>query len=204
MAKIEKYSLDESLTADDRLFGSSYQPGGSYSTASYTLGQLSEYMATSVGEVQEKWKTMSYKFSGQDLYNLNNRENPVLDLDPASSGNNNYWVLLPGVDNKILWVSELLVYVKKGSIPYDVPAYFNFGTYNHGDPSYIQTSSGVQINNYYNSDFYYVATSMAMLGNNLPGKPFLLGGRNDEQITEGDGEFGIFLQYRYLDFNTDF
>ena len=132
MAKIETYSLDEALTANDKLVGSSYQPGGSYVTASYTLGQVRDYMSTSVGELQDRWSTTSFKFSGQDLYDLGNSESGVLDLDPSSSGNTKHWVLLPGIENKAIALSNVVVYLKKGSTPYDVSYTTSFAVFNSG------------------------------------------------------------------------
>ena len=206
MAKIETYSLDEALTANDKLVGSSYQPGGSYVTASYTLGQVRDYMSTAVGELQDRWSTISYKFSSQDIYDLGDAESGVLDLDPSSSGNYKYWVLLPGVANKNIVVSNALVYVKRGATDFDANYAINLAMFNAGYTGYpgnVMYELNISLN-IYEADYYKSAGGLFSGYNCLVGKPLMLSVQNSTVMTEGDGELGIWLEYKYLDFNTDF
>ena len=207
MAKIDTYSLDESLTANDKLVGSSYQPGGSYVTASYTLGQVRDYMSTAVGELQDRWSTISYKFSGQDLYDLGDAESGVLDLDPSSNGNKKHWVLVPGIENKAISLSNFVVYLKKGSIPYDVTYSTSFAMYSAGFTGYtgnIQYEMNTAINNDAELDYFKNGGALLSGYNIIVGKPLMFNVENTTIMTQGDGEIGIWIEYKYLDFNTDF
>lgn len=207
MAKIETYSLDDALTANDKLVGSSYQPGGSYVTASYTLGQVRDYMSTAVGELQDRWSTISYKFSGQDLYDLGDAESGVLDLDPSSNGNKKHWVLVPGIENKVIALSNVVVYFKNGSTPYDDIYSTSFAMYNAGFTGYpgnIQYEMNTVIYNDIQLDYYKNAGALMSGYNMILGKPLMLSVENTTIMTDGNGEFGIWIEYKYLDLNTDF
>jgi hypothetical protein len=206
MAKIETYSLDEALTANDKLVGSSYQPGGSYVTASYTLGQVRDYMSTAVGELQDRWSTISYRFSGEEVHSLGDAESGILDLDPSSGGNVKNWVLIPGVDNKNIVVSNVVVYVKKGTIDYNESYTVNFAMYNAGFtgfPGNLMYELSINLN-VYEVDHYKSSGSLFGGYNCLVGKPLMLNVQNSSLMTDGNGELGIWIEYKYLDFNTDF
>lgn len=207
MAKIETYSLDDALTANDKLVGSSYQPGGSYVTASYTLGQVRDYMSTAVGELQDRWSTISYKFSGQDLYDLGNAESGVLYLDPSSNGNKKHWVLVPGIENKVIALSNVVIYLKNGSTPYDATYSTSFAMYNAGFTGYpgnIQYEMNTAIYNDIQLDYSKNAGALMSGYNMILGKPLMLSVENTTIMTDGNGEFGIWIEYKYLDLNTDF
>jgi hypothetical protein len=206
MAKIETYSLDEALTANDKLVGSSYQPGGSYVTASYTLGQVRDYMSTAVGELQDRWSTISYKFSAQDIYDLGDAESGVLELNSVSEDTfTKYWELIPAVSGKGIVVSNMVVYGKYNTTNFNV----NYTTgiaIGYGSNTFIdfQTSSMLNIT----SSYIYRPSVLSVSGNTIIkfniGSPLMLMVTNSTLMTEGDSEFGIWIEYKYFDFNTDF
>jgi len=206
MAKIETYSLDEALTANDKLVGSSYQPGGSYVTASYTLGQVRDYMSTAVGELQDRWSTISYKFSSQDIYDLGDAESGVLDLHSVSENTfTKYWTLIPAVANKTIVISNFVVYGKKNTTNFNVQYTTGVGM-DYGNGFFVD----LQTNQLFNmtSSYVYKANVFSGVGNILVkfnvDSPVVFVVTNSTLATEGDGELGIWIEYKYLDFNTDF
>ena len=204
MAKIETYSLDEALTANDKLVGSSYQTGGSYVTASYTLGQVRDYMSTAVGELQDRWSTTSFKFSGQDLYDLGNAESDVLPLEKVES-TNKFWILIPGLAGKSIVVNKIVVYNKFNSVLSDAMYNCTFASYRYYSNTSHYTSGGFVIGN--TSEPYDRIQSSDIFDNflgTLIGSPLMLIVSNDDVITSGDEELGIWIEYKYFDFNTDF
>lgn len=203
MAKIETYSLDESLTANDKLVGSSYQPGGSYVTASYTLGQVRDYMSTAVGELQDRWSTISYKFSGQDLYDLGDANSSVLPLEKVN-GENKYWVLIPAVTGKVIVINKVVVYSKFNSVKPDI--YYNCTfVINTANNENIYTAGGFNIGDpNKNYDFVQTLTPFDFYPNVSVGSPLMLGVYSAGVMNNGDEELGIWIEYKYFDFNTDF
>ena len=203
MAKIETYSLDEALTANDKLVGSSYQPGGSYVTASYTLGQVRDYMSTAVGELQDRWSTTSFKFSGQDLYDLGDAESDVLPLEKVE-GLNKFWILIPGLAGKSIVVNKVVVYIKFNSVLSNASYTCFFSQYRDNNNSNYTTygfeiaDPGRLYDRVLSADAFDFFVDLSV------DSPLMLRVTNNDIITSGDQEMGIWIEYKYFDFNTDF
>jgi hypothetical protein len=204
MAKIEKYSLDEELTDKDMLIGSNHRGGDTYVTASYTLGQVREYMSNNVGEFKDRWSTISYKFSGQDLYDLGDAESDVLPLEKVE-GVNKFRILIPGLAGKSIVVNKIVVYNKYNSVLCDAMYNCAFAAYRYYSSTSHYTSGGFLIGSTY-EPYDHIQSSDAFdnfLGT-LTGSPLMLIVSNSDLITIGDEELGIWIEYKYFDFNTDF
>ena len=211
MAKISTYRRDTGLGQMDKLIGSSYEGlvGGRpvYKTKNYLMGEIISKVTSEVASAGDRYSVISYRFTPQMIYDLGDAESEVLDLDPSSNGNKKHWVLIPGVSNKAILLSNVVFYGKKGSIDYNVSYSISFASYNAGFTGYpgnIQYEMNTATNNAYDVDFYMQSGALFSGFNNIVGKPLMLKVENSTIMTEGDGEIGIWLEYKYIDFNLDF
>jgi len=210
MGRIENYDNDSGISSLDRLFGTSYEGmldgRPVYKTKNYLMGEVISKISSEVALTGDGWSLISYKFTPQMVYDLGDANSGVLDLDPSSSGNYKNWVLIPGVAQKGIVVSNAFVYVKKGTIGFDVNYSVNLGSFNAGYTGYPENlvyELNVNLDSY-EVDHYKSSGSLFGGYNCLVGKPVVLAVQNSSVMTEGDGEFGIWMKYRYFDFNTDF
>jgi hypothetical protein len=210
MGRIENYDNDSGISNQDRLFGTSYEGivDGKpvYKTKNYLMGEVISKVVSEVESAGDRWDVISYKFTPQMIYDLGDAGSGVLDLDPSSSGNYKNWVLLPGVANKNIVVSNALVYVKRGATDFDANYTINLAMFNAGYTGYpgnLTYELSISLN-IYEADYYKSAGGLFSGYNCLVGKPLMLSVQNSTVMTEGDGELGIWIEYKYLDFNTDF
>lgn len=211
MGRIENYDNDSGISTFDRLFGTSYEGivdgRPVYKTKNYLMGEIISKVTSEVASAGDRYSVISFKFSGQSLYDLGDAESGVLGLDPSSNGNKKHWVLVPGIENKAIALSNVVVYLKKGSIPYDVTYSTSFAAYNAGFTGYpgnIQYEMNTAIYNGLEVDYFKNGGALLSGYNIISGKPLMLSVENTTIMTEGDGEFGIWVEYKYIDFNLDF
>ena len=211
MGRIENYDNDSGISSLDRLFGTSYEGmldgRPVYKTKNYLMGEVISKITSEVASAGDRYSVLSYRFTPQMIYDLGDADSGVLNLDPSSSGTNKHWILLPGVTDKIICLSRVVFYMKKGSIPYNANYLFSLAKYNAGftgNPSNIQYEWYIYTNNAYEESFYRNTGSPAGEYDHVVGKPFMLRVQNSTMMTEGDSEIGIWIEYKYLDVNLDF
>jgi len=213
MGRIENYDNDSGISNQDRLFGTSYEGivDGKpvYKTKNYLMGEVISKVVSQVESAGDRWDVISYKFTPQMVHDLGDAGSGVLDLDPSSSGNNKHWVLIPGVANKILCISNIIFYLKSASTVPDATYLLSLASYSSGftaNPGNILYNWYIYISEIHNIEQDFYITSGSPIGDYyyLVGKPLMLRVQNSELMTEGDNEIGIWIEYKYLDFNTDF
>ena len=211
MGRIENYDNDSGISSLDRLFGTSYEGmldgRPVYKTKNYLMGEVISKITSDVASAGDRYSVLSYRFTPQMIYDLGDAESGVLDLDPSSNGNKKHWVLVPGIENKAIALSNVVVYLKKGSIPYDTTYSTSFAVYHAGPTGYpgnIQYEMNTAINNVLELDYFKTGGALLSGYNIVVGKPLMLSVENTTIMTQGDGEFGIWIEYKYLDFNLDF
>ena len=211
MGRIQNYDNDSGISSLDRLFGTSYEGmldgRPVYKTKNYLMGEVISKITSEVASAGDRYSVLSYRFTPQMIYDLGDAESGVLDLDPSSNGNKKHWVLIPGVSNKAILLSNVVFYGKKGSIDYNVSYSISFAAYSAGFTGYpgnIQYEMNTATNNAYDVDFYMQSGALFSGLNTIVGKPLMLKVENSTIMTEGDGEIGIWLEYKYIDFNLDF
>ena len=211
MGRIENYDNDSGISSLDRLFGTSYEGmldgRPVYKTKNYLMGEVISKITSEVASAGDRYSVLSYRFTPQMIYDLGDAESGVLDLDPSSNGNKKHWVLVPGIENKAIILSNVVVYLKKGSIPYDATYSTYFAVYHAGPTGYpgnIQYVMDTGINNFLELDYFKTGGALFSGYNIVVGKPLMLSVENTTIMTQGDGEFGIWIEYKYLDVNLDF
>jgi hypothetical protein len=205
MGRIENYDNDSGISTFDRLFGTSYEGivdgRPVYKTKNYLMGEIISKVTSEVASAGDRYSVMSYKFSGQSLYDLGDDESGVLDLETSIS-NSKFWKIVQGSPGKALYVNSIVVYQKKGSIEFDYTYTCNFSVYNHSVG--INSEYTFLIDNTKSEDIYSHFAFPNIASYLEVGKPLMLRVLNNDVMTQGDGELGIWIEYKYLDFNLDF
>ena len=210
MGRIENYDNDSGISSLDRLFGTSYEGmldgRPVYKTKNYLMGEVISKISSEVASAGDRWSSISYKFTPQMIYDLGDADSGVLDLYSVSEDTfTKYWTLVPAVSGKGIVVSNIVVYGKANTTNFNV----NYTTgiaMGSGASLFIdfQTSSMLNIT----SSYIYRPNVLSVSGNTIIkfniGSPLLLSVTNSTLMTQGDAEFGIFIEYKYFDFNLDF
>lgn len=207
MGRIENYDNDSGISSLDRLFGTSYEGmldgRPVYKTKNYLMGELISKISSEVASAGDRWDSISYKFTPQMVYDLGDPNSDVLDL--YSSGDNHVkWIMLPGIPNKILIVSNAIYFIKKGTTNFDVNYNIYFASKRANNSlAYEFSINTVEAN--FTEDYFKCASGGLFSGLEYKvGEPLLLDVYAASIASQGDGEFGIFLEYKYFDFNLDF
>lgn len=207
MGRIENYDNDSGISSLDRLFGTSYEGmldgRPVYKTKNYLMGEVISKITSEVASAGDRWSSISYKFTPQMMYDLGDANSGVLDLYSVSQDTyTKNWILIPGVPGKYIVINNIVYIMKKGSVDFDV----NYNT----SLSHV-LHDGVLYTFFFRTDVYNNQTGNFMLhvsGQDpiakKEGSPFLFNVTNSSLATQGDNEFGIWIEYRYFDFNLDF
>lgn len=207
MGRIENYDNDSGISTFDRLFGTSYEGivdgRPVYKTKNYLMGEIISKVTSEVASAGDRWDLISYKFSDQDVYDLGTESSSVLELQ-KTVGTDKYWILIPGVVGKAVVVSKVVIYNKIGNIPFDTFYTAEFLMYTNNPPSfYVEgqfriggLSGPVDAFNHFN-----IFSGPGDIG---VGSPLILRVYNSSTMNEGNGGLGIWIEYKYVDFNLDF
>lgn len=210
MGRIENYDNDSGISNQDRLFGTSYEGivDGKpvYKTKNYLMGEVISKVVSQVESAGDRWDVISYKFTPQMIYDLGDAESGVLDLHSVSEDTfTKYWTLIPAVANKTIVISNFVVYGKKNTTNFNVQYTTGVGM-GSGNSFYVDFQT-TQLFNMTRS-YVYRPDVLSESGNSHikfnVDSPVVFVVTNSTLATEGDGEFGIWIEYKYLDFNTDF
>ena len=205
MGRIENYDNDSGISSLDRLFGTSYEGmldgRPVYKTKNYLMGEVISKISSEVASAGDRWSSISYKFTPQMVYDLGDENSGVLDFH-SSSDSSIRWVVLPGIPNKFLIISKAVFFLKKGTTNFDV----NYNIYFASKLLNNNIAYELGINTVENNvaEDYFRCSSLFSGYTMKIGEPLMLDVAAPSIATQGDGELGIWIEYKYFDFNLDF